>query len=138
VTFKSFGVIAIAILIALGVGWFWGASGKSGVSAERRALEERATIAEARVALHDARMSLRASNFGEAAKHLEAARMLATGLQARLREVGQPERAGHVEIVLAHVRDAERMTSALDRAAENATAQADDALRNLAPVTSQR
>jgi hypothetical protein len=133
---KTIGAVVLAILVALAAGWFWGASGKSTISAGRRAFEERATIAETRAALLNARLSLIALNFGEAARDLATARTLATELQARLRETGQAERAGHVEIVLAHIRDAERLAAAPSRDAEASTAQAVDALKNIAPPTS--
>jgi hypothetical protein len=125
---KAFGIVVVAILIAMGGGWFWGASGKSALSAERRAAVERATIAEARAALLQARLSLIASNFGDAARDLETARRLAADLQTHLREIRQPERAGLVTIVLDHIREAERLTSALDRSAVDAAAKAAEAL----------
>jgi len=125
---KAFGVVVVAMIVAIGGGWFWGASGKSALSAERRAAVERATIAEARGALLNARLSVIASNFGDAARDLEAARGLASDLQSRLREVGQPERAGHVQIVLTHIREAERLTAALDRGAADAAAKAAETL----------
>jgi hypothetical protein len=135
---KTFGIVAVAILVAFGAGWLLGASGKASVSAERRALEERATIAEARLALIDARANLEAKKFDDVPKELERARELAADLQVKLRETSQPERAGHLEIVLAHVRDAQRMTAAQAQSAQDAVTQAIDALKNLAPSTARR
>jgi hypothetical protein len=125
---KAVAAIAALLVVAVFAGWFWGASGKAAVTAERRAFEERAEFAEARADLLDARSSLAASNFGDAAKFLEHARGLVVDLQSRFRETGQAERAGRVEIVLAEVRDAQRLTMALDRTAGDAAARAGLAL----------
>ena len=116
--------VASAIGLALLGGWLWGASGKAAVTLERRAFAERADLAEARADLLDARLSLLGSNFGDAAKSLDRARRIVADVQVRLREAGQAERAGRVEIVLSRVRDAERLAAALDRTAADAAAQA--------------
>ena len=48
---KTLGGIVLAMLVALGAGWVWGASGKSTVDQERRRLEQRADYEAARAAL---------------------------------------------------------------------------------------
>jgi len=128
VTFRTATVVAVLLGLALLSGWVWGASGKAAVVAERRAFEERGDLADARADLLQARLSLLGSNFGDAGASLDRARVILADVQVRLRETGQAERAGRVEIVLAHVRDAEQLTTALDRTAESAAAQAVEAL----------
>jgi hypothetical protein len=120
--------VATAMALAVLAGWMWGASGKAAVTLERRVSAERADFAEARADLLDARLSLLGSNFGDAAKSLDRARRIIADVQVRLRETGQAERAGRVEIVLSRVRDAERLAAALDRTAADAAAQALQAL----------
>jgi hypothetical protein len=123
--------VAITIVLAAFAGWFWGASGKAAVAAERRAFADRADVFEARADLLDARVSIFESNFGDAAKSLDRARRVVADLQVRFRETGQAERAGRAEIVLAEVRDAERLVTALDRTAGDATGRAIQALAAL-------
>ena len=125
---KTLGGIVLAMLVALGAGWVWGASGKSTVDQERRRLEQRADYEAARAALLDGRVSLFLNNFGDASKHFEAARIDLEQLQVRLREVGQAERAGRVEIALSNVRDAQRLSAQLDASAQNAASAALQAL----------
>jgi len=122
---------AITLLVVFGAGWYLGASGRSALAIERRALEEHAALSDAQAALLEARLSFADSNFGDARRQLEAARVALSDVQVRLRETGQPERAGNVEIVLAHIKDADRLAALLDRSADQATASALQALAAL-------
>jgi hypothetical protein len=116
--------IIIAALIAIGGGWLWGATGKATVMADRRLLADRADFFEARALILAGRVHLFELNFGDgAARFADAQRVLAP-VQTRLRETSQAERAGRVEIVLAQLREAERLARALDPAAHGAAAQA--------------
>ena len=128
---KFVGWIAGAVVLAGAAGWVWGASGKSAVELERRAIEERAALTEARALVLDGRVSLFLSNFGDASRHFQAAGVILVSAQRRLRETSQAERAGQLEIVLAHLRDALRLSTALDQGAQNA---ADQALQTLKSV----
>jgi hypothetical protein len=130
---KAVGGIALAVLVALGAGWVWGASGKSTVDQERRRLEQRADYETARASLLDGRVSLFLNNFGDASKHFETARISLEELQVKLREVGQAERAGRIEIALSSVKDAQRLAAQLDASAQNAAAAALQALSAVGP-----
>ena len=121
---KTAGMILIVALATVGAGWLWGASGRADVDRARRAAELRADFAEARVSLLDARVSLFTLNFGDAGRAFAEARGRVGALQIRLREAGQAERAGRLEIVLAHIGDAGRLTLALDPRAQSAAAGA--------------
>lgn len=125
---KLIGGVILAVVVSLAGGWLWGASGKSAVDRERRVLEQRADVETARAAILSGRVSLFLNNFGDASKSFENARLALEQLQVRLREVGQAERAGRVEIVLTSVRDAQRRAAQLDASAQNAAAAALQAL----------
>jgi len=125
---KTVGGIVLAVLVAVAAGWVWGASGKSSVDQERRRFEERAAYETARAEMLDGRVSLFLNNFGDASKHFETARMALEALQGQLREVGQAERAGRVEIVLSNLKDAVRLSALLDAGAQNAATAALQAL----------
>lgn len=125
---KAIGGIVLAVFVALGVGWVWGASGKSTVDQERRRSEQRADYETARAEILDGRVSLFLNNFGDASKHFETSRMALEHLQGQLREMGQAERAGRVEIVLSNLKDAGRLSALLDASAQNAATAALQAL----------
>jgi hypothetical protein len=126
--------IAVAVCVTLGIGWLWGASGKSSVELARQGLEERLDLSEARRAILDGRVSLFLVNFGDASRHFDEARGFIEHAQLRWRETGQAERAGRLEVVLAHARDAQRLAAALDAGAQNA---ADAALQALTAIEKQ-
>ena len=125
---KLTGYALLGVAVTLGIGWVWGASGRAEVQQAQRAAELRADFAEARALLLETRVHLFTTNFGSAGRALDQARALMTDLQARLREAGQPERAGRLEIVLGHIGDAGRLTLALDASAQNAAEAALHAL----------
>jgi hypothetical protein len=118
----------VGVAVTLGVGWVWGASGRGEAEQAQRAAELRADFAEARALVLEARVHLFTNNFGSAGRALDRARPVIAGLQARLRETGQAERAGRLEIVLGHVGEAGRYTLAVDARAQNAAEAALDAL----------
>jgi hypothetical protein len=117
----------VLVLCVLG-GWCWGASGKSTLQTERRAATERADLLEARSLILAGRVSLYGLDFGSASKSFVSARQIVERLQVEWREMGQVDRASRAQIALAHLKDAERLAIALDAAAQNAAAQALEAL----------
>ena len=113
--------------------WMYGASGRSDVEQARRAAVQRADLHEARALVLEGNVALFLSNFGEATKQFENARVVVERMQGALRETGQAERAGRLEIVLSHLRDAQRLAVSLDAGARSA---ADAALLALATSAS--
>ena len=125
---KLVGWAALALVVAFGAGWIVGSSGRSAAEDERRQAEERADFGEARARILGGRVSLFLVNFGDASRRFEEARAIVERAQTRLREMGQAERAGRLEIVLTNLRDAQRLAAALDASAQNAADQAVQAL----------
>ena len=126
----------VAVIVAVGVGWVWGASDRSSVQLAGQASEDRADLAEARERTLDARLEIIALNFGEAATSLDAAEKTVERLQLRWRHAGEIDRAGQLEIVLSQVKEARRLADAADRTAEDATVQPAALLQTLANATS--
>ena len=122
-------LIITAFVLGSGIaGWLYGASGRSDVETARRDAVERADISDARTAVLEGQLAVFQLNFGDAAKHFEQARVLTEGVQKSLRETGQAERAGRLEIALSHLRDAQRLAIALDANARDAASAALQAL----------
>ena len=128
---RTIGIVALIVLAAGAAGWMYGASGRSDAEQARRAAVERADLNEARAFVLEGNVALFQSNFGDATKRFDAARAAVERIQGALRETGQAERAGRLEIVLSHLRDAQRLAVALDATARNA---ADAALQALASI----
>jgi hypothetical protein len=125
---KNLGMLTLIALALIGIGWVLGASGRSAAVQERRAVEQRAAFAEARAHLFEGRVHLFQLNYGAASQQFDRARATIEQLQTMLREAGDAERAGRLEIALAATREAQRLAVSVDASAQNA---ADEATRAL-------
>jgi hypothetical protein len=127
---KHLAWIAGAIIVVGLGGWMIGASGTSAREQEKIAAEQRADTTQARALILDGRVSLFLSNFGDASQKFEAAIVVLERIQTQLRETAQAERAGRLQIAIAHVRDAQRLAASFDASAHGA---ADEALKAINP-----
>jgi hypothetical protein len=138
VSMKLVGWAALALVVVFGAGWIMGSSGRSAAETARRQAEERADFASARARILEGRVSLFLVNFGDASKRFEEARATVESAQTRLREIGEAERAGRLEIVMENLREAQRLAAALDASAQNAAATAVQALDAAATSSASR
>jgi hypothetical protein len=123
--------IGVALLVALGVGWAWGASGRSDINRAFRIAELRGGLLEGRAAVLAARLDIYSVNFGEASRHLEAARSALRAADARLNGLGRPEDAKRLKIALTRIDEAQHMAGQLN---QNANALAADAAKAINDV----
>ena len=121
---KLFGWCFFAAAVVFGVGWYLGASGRDAIEQDRRDAVARAESAEARAFVQSGRVNLFQSNFGDASRAFEAARQVVLRAQTRLRQVGDAARAGQLEVALSQLREAQRLSLALDASAQGAAEQA--------------
>lgn len=116
--------IGVALLVALGVGLVWGAWGRSETIRALRIAELRDGLLEGRAAVLDARLDIYSVNFGEASRHLEAARSALRAADARLNGLGRQEDAKQVEIALTRIDEAQQMAGKLNQDANSLAADA--------------
>ena len=128
---KLFLAVGAALLVTLGVGWGWGAWGKSDVNHAREVAELRVGLLEGRAAVLDARLEIYSVNFGEASRHLEAARTSVRSAQAQLGALGRPDDAKRLEPALTRIDEAQRMAGLLN---QDANALAADAAKTIGDV----
>ncbi len=122
---------ALALLVALGIGWAWGAWGRSVIKGDLRIAQLRDTLLEGRAAVLDARLDVYAINFGEASRHLEAARGALRGAEVRLNDLGRHDDAQRVTIALTRIDEAQRKAGQLN---QDANALAADAAKTINEV----
>ncbi len=127
---KHIAWIVGAIVVAGLGGWMIGASGRSAQLQLTRAADQRADITEARALIVEGRVALYLTNFGDASKRFEAAIAVLGRVQSQLREMAQAERAGRLEIAIAHTREAQRLAASFDAGAH---AAAEEALKAIHP-----
>jgi hypothetical protein len=92
---------------------------------------QRAELHEARALVLEGNLAVFQLNFGDAAKKFDAARAAVERMQTALRETGQAERAGRLEVALSHLREAQRLAVSLNANARNAADAALQALTSL-------
>ncbi len=104
-------------LAAVAVGWFWGASGKAELKARAQSAELKADVLGARSHLLQARVDLYNVNFGDASRHMEAAKASLATVTAKWRETGSSDAADKTAAVIARVDEAQQLAGKLDTAA---------------------
>ena len=119
------------LIVIVGVGYAWGASGRSAL--QKAADESRRGLdrAEARGAILEGRVSLYNNNFGDASRQFEQAKEALGRLKQRYQEAGERDAAAGVDAALRHVEEAQRLSAKLDASAQNAAGQAMEALKTL-------
>ena len=130
--------IGVAVLVALGAGWAWGASGRSDITRALQIAELRDGLLEGRAAVLDARLEIYSVNFGEASRHLEAARSTLRAADARLKGLDRQEDSKRLEIALTRIDEAQRMAGQLNQDANALAADAAKAINDVLGSTAQR
>ncbi len=130
--------IGVALLVALGVGWAWGASGRSDSNRALRIVELREGLLEGRAAVLDARLDIYSVNFGEASRNLEAARSALRAADARLNDLGRQEDANRLKIALTRIDEAQRMAGQLNQDANAVAADAAKTINDVLGNTAKR
>jgi hypothetical protein len=129
----ALGVVA-AVLIAVLAGYFWGAAGRRTAEREVQGVTLRVDLLEARGALLAARVDLYNVNFGNASRHLQEALDLLRPASTRLKEIGRAADAQRLDVALARIEEAQRLTGKLDQGANaragDAAAAIDEILQN--------
>ena len=124
----------VALMIALGVGYAMGGSGRFTL---QNALEETRgslDLADARGHLLEARVSLYNVNFGDASRHFEEAKPSLRRVRERFQRIGKNAAAGSIAAAMEHVEEGQRLAGKLDQAANT---KANDALEAIRVAASQ-
>ncbi|HET9265406.1 MAG TPA: hypothetical protein VFO14_20305 [Vicinamibacterales bacterium] len=125
---------AVTLIVMLGVGYLWGASGRFSLQNALDDTRQQLDLAEARGALLEARVSLYNVNFGDASRHFEEARAPLTRARDRYQRIGKNAAAGSITAALEHIEEGQRLAAKLDQAANT---KANDALQAIRVAASQ-
>jgi hypothetical protein len=123
-----------ALIVAVGIGFAWGYSGKGTAVRALSDSKQQLDLAEARGRILEARVSLYNVNFGDAQRQLEDAKAPLTRARDRYQQDGKRDAAEGLSTALAKVQDAQRLASRLD---QNANSQANEALKAIQVATSK-
>lgn len=130
--------VGVALLVALGGGWVWGASGRSDLTRALGIAELRDDLLEGRAAVLDARLDIYSVNFGEASRHLEAARTALRAANVRLNDLRRQEDGERLKTALTRIDEAQRMAGQLNQDANALAADAAKAIDGVIGRTAQR
>jgi hypothetical protein len=121
--------VFVAVVVALGVGFGWGASGRYQLQSALNDAKQQVDLAEARGLILDGRLSLYNNNFGDASRHFEDAKVPLRRLKQRYQDDGKREAASGIDAAVGQLEEAQRLTGKLDLSANNKAAEALDAVK---------
>jgi len=122
-------IIFVTLVVTLGLGYSWGASGRWTVETALAESRHRLDLAEARSALLEARVSLYNNNFGDASRRFEDAKVALRRVKSRLQDDGENGAALNIDAAVRHVDEAQRLAGQLDPAANSRAGDALEAIR---------
>lgn len=121
----------IAVLVALLAGWLYGTFGGRAAERSLRTIELKNELLEARSAVLDARLDIYSINFGDASRHLEAARDQLQRATAQFDSQDRDTDMTRLKTALTKIDEAQRLTGQLD---QTGNARAGEAARLIAEV----
>jgi hypothetical protein len=126
--FKLVLTVVVLIVVALGLGYAWGRSGR--VTAEEAAAKahQQFDLTDARARVLEARVSLYNQNYGDAQRQLDDAKGPVTRARDRATGDGRKAAADELAQALGKIDEAKRLASRLDPNANNLAGEAVRAL----------
>ena len=121
--------VFIALIVALGLGFGWGASGRSELSTALDDAKQQLDLAEARGQILEGRVSLYNNNFGDASRRFEDAKGPLARIRKRYQDAGKRDAASDIDAAIGQVEDAQRLTGKLDPSANNKAMTALDTIK---------
>ncbi len=119
----------VALVVCVGLGFAWGASGRVALQESLNGARQQIDLADARAGVLEGRVNLYNNNFGDASRHFEDAKPPLRRVKDRYQESGRSDAAASVDAALGHVEEAQRLANKLDQAANSKAAEALDAIK---------
>jgi len=121
--------VVVAVIVVVGLGYAWGASGRSAMQSALDDARQRLDIAEARGNVLDARVSLYNMNFGDASRRFEEAKVPLRRIRDRFVDLGNTDAVRSLSAALEHLDEAQRLAGKLDPAANSKAGEALEAIK---------
>lgn len=118
-----------ALIITLGLGFAWGASGRIALRTNLDDARQQLDLSDARALILDARVSLYNNNFGDASRHFEDSKAPLRRVKQRYQEASRSDAASSIDAALGHVDEAQRLAGKLDPSANGRAGEALDAIK---------
>jgi hypothetical protein len=121
--------VFIALIVCVGLGFGWGAAGRSQLQTALDEARQHQDLAEAREQILDGRVSLYNNNFGDASRHFEDAKAPLARLKQRYQDARKREAASGIDAAIGQLEEARRLTGKLDLSANNKAIEALEAIK---------
>ncbi len=131
---RLFGAGVGTLIVCLGLGFAWGASGRTAALEALDDTRQQLDLADARARILDARVSLYNINFGDASRHLEEAKAPLRRVRERYQDIRQSGSAASIDAAMSQVDEAQRLAGRLD---PSANTKAGDALEAIKVATAR-
>ena len=118
-----------ALIVTLGLGFAWGASGRIALQTDLDEARQQLDLSDARSSLLDARVSLYNNNFGDASRRFEDSKGPLRRVKQRYQDASRSDAASNIDAALGHVDEAGRLSGKLDTSANNKASEALDAIK---------
>lgn len=118
-TVQLAGSCLVVVLIAVFVGWFWGAWGTSSRERELRQIELRLALTEARSRILEAQIDLNNLNYGRARLRLGTAKRPLEWVRTQFQRRSLKDLGDHLTVALAYVAEAQVMVVQGDLGADD-------------------
>jgi hypothetical protein len=123
-------LIAFAVLIVtLGLGFAWGASGRIGLQASLDEARQQLDLADGRCQILDARVSLYNNNFGDASRHFEESKVPLRRVKDRYQDARRSDAAARIDAAMRLVEEAQRLAGKLDSSANAKAGESLEAIK---------
>ena len=119
----------VVLLVCLGLGFAWGASGRSAVQVMLEDTRQQLDLAQARGQILEARVSLYNNNFGDASRHFEDAKGPLRRVQERYQDARRRDSASTIDAALGQIEEAQRLAGKLDPASNTKAGEALEAIK---------
>ena len=117
------------LLVTLGLGFAWGASGRVALQADLDEARQQLDLSDARARILEARVSLYNNNFGDASRHFEDSKASLRRVKQRYQDASRSDAASSIDAALGHVDEAQRLSGKLDSSANSKASEALDAIK---------
>lgn len=121
--------VFIALVVCVGLGFGWGAAGRSDLRTALDDAKQQLDLAEARSQILDGRVSLYNNNFGDASRHFEDAKAPLRRIKQRDQDAGKRDAASGIDAALGQLEEAQRLTGKLDLSANTKAGDALEAIK---------
>ena len=126
---RSSSIIFVALIVCVGLGFGWGASGQRGLQSALDEARQQRDLAEARGQILDARVSLYNNNFGDASRHFEDTKPPLRRVKQRYQDEGLRDAAARIDAALGLIEEGQRLAGKLDQGANSKAGEALEAMK---------